>query len=164
MMFNAFLHIWRPADRPTQPVSQHMDGKQLLSWIIHEELFLQPSPTQRQLVGIVFNLNDCITIISSGTTFSTEVTRSFGESDTVTEEITRSFFGLFSVTLGHSHTTSYDWTQTDIATQSESTTSEVSQKVRPGMKVSIEQAVGHCGGSTINPPLFRLDIYIGQFI
>ena len=150
MMFHAFLHIWRPANRPTQPVSQQMDGKQLLSWIIQKELLIQPSPTQRQLVGIVFNFNDYITIISSGTIFSTEVTRSFGVSDTITEEITASFFRSFSVSLEHYHTTTYDWTRTDIATQSESTTIEVSQKVRPGTKVSIQQAVGQCGGSTIN--------------
>lgn len=90
-----------------------------------------------------------------GTTFSTKITESFGVSRTLKEEITASFFQRFKITLEEKSTTSFDWGKTDINTMSESTSSEVTQIVPPGKKFSIQQAVGHCGGSTVNTPLLK---------
>jgi len=90
-----------------------------------------------------------------GTTFSSEIKESIGDSITIKEDVSANFFDLFSASVGVSLTTNYDWTQTDTATKSEATTTEVSQKVRAGKRLSIQQAVGHCGGSTVNTALFK---------
>jgi len=90
-----------------------------------------------------------------GTTFSSQMTKSFGESITVKAEISAKFFDLLGGELSVASTTNFDWKNMDTATQSESTTTEVSQQVKAGTKVIIQQAVGHCGGSTVNTPLFK---------
>merc|ERR1711860_45001 len=69
------------------------------------------------------------------------------------------FFGLFSASLGLSVETGFDWTHTSTAVQSDIVTIRVSADAPPGMVLTIEQTVGHCGGSTVNTAMFRTSTY-----
>lgn len=91
-----------------------------------------------------------------GTTFSDSVTNSIGVSATVSKAISASFFDIFSSTIGLSLTTDYDWTSTDTETRSETKTFKVDVDIPPGVRVSVEEAVGTCGGSSVHTLMYRI--------
>jgi hypothetical protein len=64
-----------------------------------------------------------------------------------------------SNTNSESLTTGYDWTRTSSTATSETKTFEVAATAPAGMVLTIEQAVGYCGGSTIQTELFRITHY-----
>jgi len=90
-----------------------------------------------------------------GTTFSLDMTESFGDNTIVRKVIISTFFKQFAEKLGTSVTTHYNWKETDTATRSEPTTTEVTETIPAGEKISIQQVVGHCGESTVKTALFR---------
>lgn len=90
-----------------------------------------------------------------GTTFSQEMQNSQSVSKTVSAELEIAFWGN-TAKLGVSSTTGFDWTKTDSTTKSETTSFTVEVEVPPGVKMSIQDAVGTCGGSKIHTQLFRI--------
>ena len=80
--------------------------------------------------------------------------RSRSVSATVSASVSAAFWGI-TATLGVSDTTGHDWSKTDTTVKSESTSFTVQVDVPAGVKMSIEDAVGTCGGSKVHTKLFR---------
>jgi len=90
-----------------------------------------------------------------GTKYSTSLSSSMSIDVTIEEELTAQFFGLFSETLGISTTTGYNWEYVSDSTMGQLETFTVSAEAPPGLVLVIEQAVGHCDGSTAHTEMFR---------
>ena len=70
--------------------------------------------------------------------------------------MTANFFDMFGASLGVSGKTGYNWSKATSETMSEEKTIEIKATANKGYVLRIEQAVGHCGGSTAKTELFRI--------
>ena len=61
----------------------------------------------------------------------------------------------FTVDLGKSKTTYYDWSATDSTTWNKETETTVAVTVPPRSSVDIMQVVGRCGAYIVSPPIYR---------
>ena len=93
---------------------------------------------------------------TTGTTFSESLSTSMHVDYTVSAKLTVEFFEFFSESVGVSASTGYDWTSVSSETISNENTISIKTKAKAGLVTRIEQAVGHCGGSTAKTELFRI--------
>ena len=74
----------------------------------------------------------------------------------MTFSIPASFFSLFEATLSTSVTTGYNWATTSEEAKSEQVTIEVEAIAPAGRILLIEQAVGHCDGSSVKTEMYKI--------
>ena len=70
--------------------------------------------------------------------------------------LSASFFDLFEASLSTSVTTGYNWATTSEETKSEQVTVEVEAVAPAGKILVIQQAVGHCDGSTVKTEMYKI--------
>ena len=87
----------------------------------------------------------CKYIKQIGTTFTGSLSTSMGIDQTIKDELTDQYFETFSVTLGVSQTTSYNWNQVSTEAKNEVERIEISADLPAGMTMTIYQPVGDCG-------------------
>ena len=90
-----------------------------------------------------------------GTQFSDSVSEGMSVDTTVKEEMSAQFWGLFSLGLGVSESTGYDWGHTSESTKSEQVTVTVQAEAPPGYVLVIEQTTASCGESEVRTERFR---------
>ena len=93
---------------------------------------------------------------TTGTSYSESVGTSMSVDYTVQAKLTVEFFELFKESVGVSASTGYDWSSTSSETINEEHTISITATATAGYMARIEQAVGHCGGSTAKTELFRV--------
>ena len=91
-----------------------------------------------------------------GSSFSESLSTSMSVDYTVSAKLKVEFFELFSETVGVSVSTGYNWNSVSSETINEQHTISITATATPGYVARIEQAVGHCGGSTAKTELFRV--------
>ena len=100
-----------------------------------------------------------------GSSFSQSLGSSMSVDYTIKAKLSVDFFELFSESIGASVSTGYDWTTVSSETISEEDTVTIATKAKAGYVTRIEQAVGHCGGSTARTELFRIsDMIEGKIV
>ena len=91
-----------------------------------------------------------------GVVYSDELSTSVHVGLAVEFEISAAMMEVFSVSLGESASTGFDWTATSTSTRKQVKTISVNAEAPAGLFLTIEQAVGTCGGSTVKTELFRI--------
>ena len=99
---------------------------------------------------------ECDYIKKVGVTYSEELSQTIKIGLDVEYEISASLFEIFEASLGESVSTGFDWTSTSTSTKSITEEFKVLAQAPPGLFLTIEQAVGTCGDSTVNTELFRI--------
>ena len=100
--------------------------------------------------------SDCTYSKTTGSTFSQSLSTSMSLDYTVKAKLTVEFFELFSEGIAVSSSTGYDWTSVSSETINVEETVTIKTQAKAGLVTRIEQAVGHCGGSTAKTELFRI--------
>ena len=90
-----------------------------------------------------------------GTAFSDSISEGMSVDTTVETELANQFWGLFSLGLGVSESTGYDWSHTTEATKSEQVTVSVEAEAPAGYILVIEQATASCDQSRVRTERFR---------
>ena len=85
--------------------------------------------------------------ITKGTSSSRTSSSGGSTSFTVSSEVGASVLKIFSVKLGLSATTGFDWSSSSTATSVEEVKHEVSVEVNPGDEVHLYQVIGECENS-----------------
>lgn len=85
--------------------------------------------------------------ITKGTSSSKTTSSGGSTSFTVSSEVGATVLKVFSVKLGVSATTGFDWSSSSTATSVEEVKHEVSVEVNPGDEVHVYQVVGECENS-----------------
>ena len=98
----------------------------------------------------------CDYIKKIGTKWSNEMSESISVSATIEYELGVDLFELFSEKIGVSMTTGYNWKHTSSETKSVTEEFKVLADAPPGLLLTIEQAVGHCGDTEARTELFRI--------
>lgn len=106
-------------------------------------------------IGAVVD-TECRYTKTIGTSFSEEISASMSIDTTIETSMSTSFFGLFESSIGISVSTGYNWGSVTTETTETQQTYEVSAVAPAGTVLVIEQAVGHCDGSTVNTEMFRI--------
>jgi len=75
--------------------------------------------------------------------------------ETISEEMSEGFFGIFEAKIGVSVTTGYNWNEVSTEAQSETREFWVQTDVSAGKSIQIQQTKGTCGGSDVNTEMFR---------
>ena len=98
----------------------------------------------------------CDYIKKVGVKYSDELSQTISVGLDVEYEISAGLFEIFEASLGESVSTGFDWTSTSTSTKSQVEEFKVLASAPPGLLLTIEQAVGTCGGSIVNTELFRI--------
>jgi len=106
-----------------------------------------------------FTSTSCSYTRTIGTKYETSLVFDMGIDVTISEEISVQFFRMFSETLGISATTGFNWQFVSNSVQGEQTEVKVDVEAPPGTTATIEQTIGHCGGSDVNTDMFRTSVY-----
>ncbi len=99
---------------------------------------------------------ECNYIKTVGTKFSQSYSESMSIDTTIKYSMSEKFFGMFEATIGVSVSTGYNWGETTSETMDEEEKFEVLATAPAEHVLTIEQAVGHCDGSTVKTELFRI--------
>ena len=75
---------------------------------------------------------------------------------TVESSLKAEFFKMFSLTLGTSQTTGYNWEAVSEAAQSEEVTVTVDAVAPAGYVLTIEQAVGSCQDGKVKTEMYKI--------
>jgi len=94
-----------------------------------------------------------------GTSYSSSLSASMSIDQTIEEELSAQFFDLFGSSIGISVTTGYNWEHVSSETQDVAVGISVDAEAPAGMVLTIEQAVGHCDGSSAKTEMFRTSTY-----
>jgi len=90
-----------------------------------------------------------------GTTWSSEASKTMSISASISASVTTSFFNAFEATLGIEASTGYDWRKTTTEAKSETTSLQVTHAVDPYQLLTVSNAQGKCGGSTVKTEMFK---------
>ena len=91
-----------------------------------------------------------------GVTYSDQLSETISVGLAIEFEISAALMEVFKASLGESGSTGFDWTTTSTSTRSRTEIFEVHAEAPAGLLLTIEQAVGTCGGSTVKTELFRI--------
>jgi len=91
-----------------------------------------------------------------GVTYSEELHQTISVGLDIEYEISAGLIEVFEASLGESVSTGFNWGSTSTSTRSRAETFKVLAEAPPGLLLTIEQAVGTCGESTVSTELFRI--------
>jgi len=96
----------------------------------------------------------CTHSVAKGMQIGKSTTRGQSSSHTVTASVGAVIKKVFSVGLSYSHTTSFNWSQTESSVFSDVTTSTVKCEVEPHKSIKMMTVVGKCGDVVVHTGSF----------